>query len=157
HGRPYRLPFRTGGEHFYFHPDEMRRLFPDSIVRWLEEHPPASPPPRLRDKSLRPMPDNGDLPVVVAARLSLSFPGLVSAVPLWSVDPSPAGGLYSAECCWFSDGGIVSNFPVHFFDCPLPKWPTFAINLRRCDDVRANGKRSDDVWLAPTNGSQASA
>jgi hypothetical protein len=33
------------------------------------------------------------------------------------------------ERCWFSDGGITSNFPVHFFDAPLPRWPTFAINL----------------------------
>jgi hypothetical protein len=31
--------------------------------------------------------------------------------------------------CWFSDGGISSNFPVHLFDAPLPLWPTFAIDL----------------------------
>jgi hypothetical protein len=29
----------------------------------------------------------------------------------------------------FSDGGISSNFPVHFFDAPLPTRPTFALNL----------------------------
>jgi hypothetical protein len=34
-----------------------------------------------------------------------------------------------AEVCWFSDGGIASNFPVHFFDAPLPTRPTFAIDL----------------------------
>lgn len=31
---------------------------------------------------------------------------------------------------WFSDGGIVSNFPIHFFDQWLPNWPTFGITLR---------------------------
>src|SRR6185503_19561958 len=31
--------------------------------------------------------------------------------------------------CWFSDGGISSNFPIHLFDAPLPLWPTFAIDL----------------------------
>jgi len=31
--------------------------------------------------------------------------------------------------CWFSDGGISSNFPIHLFDAAMPRWPTFAINL----------------------------
>ena len=30
---------------------------------------------------------------------------------------------------WFSDGGICSNLPVHFFDRALPSRPTFAIDL----------------------------
>ena len=32
---------------------------------------------------------------------------------------------------WFSDGGICSNLPIHFFDQPLPLRPTFAIDLAR--------------------------
>jgi hypothetical protein len=31
---------------------------------------------------------------------------------------------------WFSDGGISSNMPLHFFDTLLPEHPTFAINLK---------------------------
>ena len=31
---------------------------------------------------------------------------------------------------WFSDGGIASNFPIHFFDGWLPARPTFGITLR---------------------------
>jgi len=27
------------------------------------------------------------------------------------------------------DGGLTSNFPIHFFDAPLPGRPTFGINL----------------------------
>ena len=83
-------------------------------------------------KRVRPMPAAADLPVVVAARMSLSFPVLISAVPLYTVDYTrkrPRKQLYP-ERCWFSDGGICSNFPVHFFDAPLPARPTFAINLR---------------------------
>lgn len=30
---------------------------------------------------------------------------------------------------WFTDGGICSNFPIHFFDRWLPTRPTFGINL----------------------------
>jgi hypothetical protein len=30
---------------------------------------------------------------------------------------------------WFSDGGICSNFPIHFFDTWLPQRPTFGIKL----------------------------
>ena len=31
---------------------------------------------------------------------------------------------------WFSDGGICSNFPVHFFDGVMPTRPTFGVNLK---------------------------
>jgi hypothetical protein len=30
---------------------------------------------------------------------------------------------------WFSDGGICSNFPIHFFDAWFPTRPTFGVNL----------------------------
>jgi hypothetical protein len=43
---------------------------------------------------------------------------------------------------WFSDGGICSNFPIHFFDAPAPRWPTFGINLRPLADDR----EEDVVW-----------
>ncbi len=38
-------------------------------------------------------------------------------------------GKFELERCWFSDGGLTSNFPIHFFDAPLPSRPTFGINL----------------------------
>jgi predicted acylesterase/phospholipase RssA len=93
-----------------------------------------------------------DLPIVVAARMSLSFPGLICAVPLWRKDPS-----YNDENkqerekfrrCLFSDGGLSSNFPIHFFDRLLPTSPTFAISLDAFDARRSeNGKRT---WLPST-------
>jgi hypothetical protein len=38
--------------------------------------------------------------------------------------------------CWFSDGGISSNFPIYLFDGLLPLWPTFGINLEPKIDGR---------------------
>lgn len=128
HGRPYRLPFDTGI--FYFRPDELRALFPRQVVDWMIAHPRATPEAPDVAAGFHPLPAPHDLPVVVAARLSMSFPGLLSAVPLHARDYTrtrPADQVL--ERCWFSDGGICSNFPVHFFDAPLPRRPTFALNL----------------------------
>jgi hypothetical protein len=88
--------------------------------------------------------------------MSLSFPGLISAVPLHAVDYSRSANQKAREAArkwradypgvapkdalgkvavldyevnWFSDGGISSNLPVHFFDAPLPTRPTFAVDL----------------------------
>jgi hypothetical protein len=164
-GRPQRLPWTD--RVYFFDPAQMKQWFPDAVVAWMEQHPP--PPPsgpvagwewnvlRLHAGELRPLPTAENLPVVVATRMSLSFPLLISAVPLWAVDhsrqvntdasealaawrhanegatPEQAAAAVAApsfEPNWFSDGGICSNFPVHFFDRALPGRPTFAINLR---------------------------
>ncbi len=154
-GRPQRLPFDT--ERYYFHPEEFGRLFPERVVRWMIEHPRrGEDPSRNPDECapLRPLPNPADLPVVVAARLSLSFPLLLSAVPLYAIDYSRKlpEGERKPEVCWFSDGGIVSNFPVHFFDRPVPRWPTFAINLRRFHpDYPPGPDERDNVYLPASN------
>jgi len=68
------------------------------------------------------------LPVVVAARMSVSFPILFSAVPLWILDKRDEQ-KHVFRRCLFCDGGICSNFPIHLFDSPIPSWPTFGISL----------------------------
>ncbi len=50
------------------------------------------------------------------------------------------------EELWIGDGGITSNFPIHFFDRLLPRWPTLGINLG--DFPRGAAQQS--VWL-PTD------
>ena len=60
------------------------------------------------------------------ARMSLSFPGLIAAVPLYAVDRDGDGSVVRHL---FSDGGISSNFPMHFFDSLLPSRPTFGVDL----------------------------
>jgi hypothetical protein len=103
---------------------------------------------------LVPLPEAAKLPVVVATRMSLSFPILFSAVPLYAVDYSQAvaGEDRHPEPCWFSDGGITSNFPVHFFDSPVPRWPTFGIDLRKlADGWTLSDVECENVWMAKSN------
>jgi hypothetical protein len=57
-----------------------------------------------------------------------------------------------ARVCWFSDGGVSSNFPVHFFDASLPRHPTFAINLRpfHPEHPKSPDER-ENVWMVTSH------
>lgn len=158
HGRPHRLPFpEEEAATFYFSPAEWADFFPPEVIEHLKGT--SQERPRLTNAEnleLYPIPSD-DLPVIVAVRLSLSFPGLFSAVPMWSVDFTrrrnqnlPRDAPRTAERCWFSDGGLSSNFPVHLFDAPLPRWPTFAVNLK--DPHPDFLEEKDFVWLPSSNG-----
>lgn len=146
HGRPYRLPFRYDDDlkesHlFYFQKEEFEVLFPKSVVQWMLDNPrkiaPGSDPKGERalqraeraERGYYPIPDPADFPVVVATRMSLSFPVLLSVIPLYSIDRTKDEKNQDLERCWFTDGGTCSNFPIHFFDSPLPRRPTFSIDL----------------------------
>jgi hypothetical protein len=58
-------------------------------------------------------------------------------------DDGNSDALPWAQQLWFTDGGVTSNFPIHFFDSPLPLWPTFGINLGE----HPPGQAHQDVWL----------
>ena len=153
-GRPYRLPFRGPDRIFYFCPDEFRTLFPERVVAHMIAHAPnrndaqmASPP----GKTLVAFPDPEQLPVVVATRMSLSFPILLAAVPLYAVDFTRTARPFQAERCWFSDGGISSNLPIHFFDASTPNRPTFAINLKQFHPDYP--EENEAVWMPMKNNS----
>jgi predicted acylesterase/phospholipase RssA len=153
-GRPYQLPFEE--KDLYWDPEEFRDLFPERVINWMKAH---SDP--YADGKRYGLPPGEDMPVIVAVRMSLSFPVLISAVPIWSADFSRLSNKALIreekpavlERSWFSDGGICSNFPVHFFDSPLPRWPTFAINLRPFHpDFHESDDESRNVWMPATNG-----
>jgi predicted acylesterase/phospholipase RssA len=148
-GKPYRLPFDDDSTEYFYDPDEWARFFPAYVMKWLADHPrqPTETAPKAREEQEArwrshaprlPLPAPEHIPVVVAARMSLSFPVLISAVPLWTVDWSLVGKDEKTgevrpprlERCVFSDGGASSNFPIHFFDRALPRWPTFGIDLQ---------------------------
>ena len=93
--------------------------------------PPRDSDPADLPKDLYSLPVGDDFPVYLVARLSLSFPGLISGVPLWRVDYLSKKNTFRR--CLFSDGGISSNFPIHFFDSFLPSRPTFGIALASYD------------------------
>ena len=153
-GRPHRLPFLGSQDRhaYYFDPDELRQLFPERIVNWMEATARESEtlPPGSR---LVPLPNAADTPVVVATRMSLSFPLLISAMPLYAIDWAvPGRDGRRPERNWFSDGGITSNFPVHFFDSPLPRWPTFAITLEPHPRGASEHRDPDaEVWMPNRN------
>jgi predicted acylesterase/phospholipase RssA len=133
---------------FVFKRSEWEKLFPARVMEYLLRHCPRFTPPAGESGEYYNFPDESHLPLVVATRMSLSFPGLICAVPLWRRDftliPAERNKL---RRCLFSDGGLSSNFPIHFFDHLLPNHPTFAISL---DEYNPNRNR-DHVWLPPTN------
>jgi hypothetical protein len=133
-GISHRFPFLEGSwGQLYFDKSEFDQLFPKSVVDWMVKHAAgARHGGRLEvPEGFHPIPKPSDLPILLGARMSLSFPILLSAVPLYAAnfERAPDNGKYPLERCWFSDGGLTSNFPIHFFDAPLPGRPTFGINL----------------------------
>lgn len=146
---PHTFPFleRTQSR-LYFRPADLARVLPKPVLRHMVQiasrgEPGGSTVAVEQDHRFLRLPPASDLPVILGVRLSLSFPGLISAVRLYegpSFDRSPKrtdGGMADTQAqpfgdlmpCWFSDGGITSNFPVTSFDSPLPLRPTFCISL----------------------------
>lgn len=125
YGRPFEIPFEQ--DIFAFDPAEWRRLFPERIVAHLERTADARRGSTLARDGRLPLP-RLELPVVAAARMSLSFPGLFSMVPLYAVNWGRTEE--PLQRVWFSDGGITSNFPIHRFDALYPRWPTLGLNLQ---------------------------
>jgi predicted acylesterase/phospholipase RssA len=130
--RPYQLPLRENT--FLFHEDDMRRLFPEAVVEYMISHAHHTRRvPLAHLPGFHFLPPDDELPIVVATRMSLSFPLLLSAVRLYTVKTTAFRKTTLSrddlQENWFSDGGISSNFPIHFFDAWLPERPTFGITL----------------------------
>jgi predicted acylesterase/phospholipase RssA len=149
HGRPYRLPLGDETSWLYFRKEEWQDYFPadvlDALVRASRPYTPRSksdPPAGPNTRGLLELP-SADLPIVVAARLSLSFPTLFSAVPLWAVDYEAPLKRRTLRRCQFTDGGVSSNFPIHLFDAALPSRPTFGLWL----DEKCEHRPGSKVWL----------
>lgn len=166
HSEPRTLPFSRGT--LWFLEEEMARLFPATVVQAMIDGDGRTVVDQAGATYYR-VPPPEKLPIVVAARMSLSFPVLICAVPLWEqhflpkaaialpeIDTrmadaevasggsslaeatedltsasaaTPAASVFEMRVCWFTDGGVSSNFPLHLFDAPMPRWPTFAIDL----------------------------
>jgi predicted acylesterase/phospholipase RssA len=137
--RPYQLPIKARTH--YFSRSEFATLFPKPIVSHMATEQRKMQHQAANGKEdLYRMPDWRDWPVLLVARMSLSFPLLIQAVPLYRNDYSLAqdGAKRPEIClrCLFSDGGLSSNFPIHFFDSLLPGKPTFGISLGSFDPRR---------------------
>jgi hypothetical protein len=142
-GRPHRIPFHDGECFaFYFTTGEFEEIFPAHIVDQMtsaskEALPLDSGHPE--SSRLHAFPAAHDLPLIVAARMSMSFPLLFRPIPVHVRDLTKNdAGANPIVRCLFSDGGLTSNMPLHFFDGPVPRWPTFAIDLRGVPDELAH-------------------
>lgn len=164
--RPYRFPLSWQEERLYFRRDDVDGLLGADVVTAMigGSTPVLIATPEGPTEKLYPLPDPWDLPVAFAVQLSLAMPGLFKSVRLYRLVPGttvrddlgravagPDGaelstwpkGEQRAEELWFYDGGITSNFPVQLFDVPLPRWPTFGLNLGE----HPYGFPQQDVWL----------
>lgn len=158
---------RAQGE-YVFNRGDMEKLFPRPVVehllRWGEAHPFEGV--RLPEGYYH-FPLGDELPVVVATRMSLSFPVLLSAVRLYTLKPSllEEGGRWSeaqppqlgeAELDenWFSDGGIASNFPIHMFDAWVPSRPTFGVTLEDSQLPAEGMQPGRSFWHPSRQGAQ---
>jgi hypothetical protein len=129
YARPVRVPFDE--ETYLFAPADLTPLFPGPVADHVLA---AAGVPAGERESRRTWYMPGlDLPVIVGVRLSLSFPLLLSALrlylPIDSSSATPAGCPVEPVETWMSDGGLASNFPIHFFDSWLPRYPTFGLDL----------------------------
>ena len=129
---PYRIPFMLKGTEYYFDPIEWERLFPKNVINQLKINGASKivcdPDPKKSNRTFYLLPEADKWPIVVAVRMSLSFPILLSAVPLYAIDSTlrsvkevKAYNKHNNEIkpmpvskVWFSDGGISSNMPLHF-------------------------------------------
>ncbi|HEY5845580.1 MAG TPA: hypothetical protein VIT42_02200 [Microlunatus sp.] len=185
--QPMAMPWND--DIYFFEPAEFEKLFGEVVVRAMIDHPPPLPSGRvgrrIREVLLvhagtkRPFPRAADLPLIVATRMSLSFPLLIAAVPLYALDYTGANLEYVKavrewrqqhpdadlaehaagvterpvfDVNWFSDGGLTANLPVQFFDSVLPSRPTFAIDLAPfSDDHPRSPDERDNSYLPLVN------
>ena len=178
-GRPYTLPFvtgeraeREGSARFLFCRRCSTAVLPLRVVAQLILMSPAAATeatcPRHPGETLHEVPEPWDFPVVAAVRMSMATPGLLSAVPLFTLDiehpgplqdeygnpvadAPPSPGVFVPRTHWFSDGSISSDVPVHFFDTLLPRWPTFGLTLDQLGrpPVDVDGHRHAEWLTAP--------
>ncbi|MBA2246661.1 MAG: patatin-like phospholipase family protein [Chloroflexia bacterium] len=134
-GVPLDLP--NALTNYEFKPSEFREFFPENVLRQLGV---AQGGENLRNHM--PFPDPAYIPLVVVARMSMSFPVLFSAIPVYYKNEPRGPDQPDSDRfkrCWLSDGGVVSNFPVHKFDSALPLCPTFAFDLiQKPDPIPGN-------------------
>ena len=152
-GLGYALP-SLGEKAYFFKKSELAKTLPG----WAAESVCASAQRALSASSRAPLSHEGEdlfvfplgdeMPVIAAVRMSLCFPILFTAFPLYRQEFGRSGADGAAvredpvRRVLFSDGGITSNFPSRFFDRLVPSRPTFGISLENLQDGVATGPDS---------------
>ena len=145
HQRPYRLPWAlTDQVNLAMLHNELYAFFPEAIAAHIVQK--ARGVVDHDGKSYYVLPDAAHLPIVFATRLSMSFPALFSAVPMYHVRKhDDTWRLVPNGRVLFSDGGLTSNFPLALFDEPLAERLAFAFDLKYTNTT--NHTTADDVQL----------
>lgn len=124
------------------------------FVRWLLSPPaagstsePAGDEAKLEEEDALWSLPRKHLPILVASRMSVSFPVLFTAVPLWALDRRDEPGTQVFRRCLFSDGSLCSSFPIHLFDSLLPPWPTFGISLYELPARKSENSADQRRWF----------
>lgn len=147
---PVTLPFPS---RVHMRAEDVDALMPANIASWLKSE-------NTGQDGLVAIPAGDRMPVLLAVRLSLSFPFLLAAVPIYRRDRTLRlcpEEMRKLRPTWLSDGGISSNFPIHLFDQPLPSRPTFGISLDEFAPCRqepdgADGPGDNRIFLPKTAG-----
>jgi hypothetical protein len=142
--RPVTIPFSDG--QYLFAPAELAALFPAEVVDHVLRA--AGVPPAERDSERTWFMPSQELPIVIGARLSSSVPLLLSSLRLYSAHAEATGPVES----YMTDGGVTSNFPIHFFDNWLPDHPTFGLDLVA---VASTGAPDDQALVFMPDGDEA--
>lgn len=148
------FPFLPDNHRLFYDPREWQRMFPAAVMDAMVPHAWAVQTQEMPEKlgyaaedvrkaaaahgdlgrHLRLLPKGKNLPVLIGARASMAFPGLLTPLPMWLLRwvgkpevPEERRAVLSR--LYLSDGGITSNFPIHLFDSAAPNRPTFAFNL----------------------------
>ena len=153
-GVSHRFPFLEGQwGPLYVNEKEFSQLFPPKVVEWMKNH--AGPKPAMlkpRTVSFDRRPRRPSHSARGAHEPQLSLPAECGAALCTDLQEGREG---QATKVLVSDGGITSNFPIHFFDGPLPSRPTFGINLVPARCGRDGEGRSR--WRPESGRSQAAA
>jgi hypothetical protein len=104
-GRPLRFPFET--RDLYFKPEELGNFLPSQVSDWMIAHARDSEVARslsAEGPGFLALPAPEDMPVLLGVRMSLSFPILLSAIPLYTIDWTRAYNANMATrrcaCCF---------------------------------------------------------
>jgi hypothetical protein len=138
--RTVQLPFLETPSPLYVETQILKDYFPDTVVRWMiDRRGEYDGRVEARSDVIR-LPRPQDLPVVFGARLSLSFPVLLSALPLMAPDFAKGkneSGLIPPRC------GPLSAFEsVQLFSAiPEPKSRNSASNAGTIGNPETTGFR----------------
>lgn len=151
--RSVQAPFMEALSPLYIENTILDAYFPQPIAEHIRSHKGEDDRGAESCDGVIRLPAPQHLPIVFCARMSLSFPILLSAIPMLTPDFGGRARSKDGKSApldqrvWFSDGGLTSNFPIHFFDSPIPSRPTFGLNLIEYNEeapgVARNGENED--------------